>query len=401
MKLKVERMNHTGEGIAIKDKLIYFIPKTIPGDIIEVEENNIINYKTYNKVINYNIIEKSNKREEELCPYYKECGGCQIMSLPYKEQLLYKQEKVKNIFKKYANTDINPIIIETTQYKYRNKITLQVKDGILGLYKENTHDIIPITKCLLIPDKLNTLINDLKEINLQNINKIVLKNIKDKIMIQLIGNPNKEEIIKKLSTKASSLYINDTLIKGLPFLTEELSQYKYNISPNSFFQINKEGTITIYNIIKEYLGKNNNHVLDLYCGTGSIGIYISNNCKEITGIELNKSATEDAKKNVKLNNLTNIKIINGSVNQLLKDNQKYDAIIVDPPRSGLDKKTKEILLKIKSKKIIYISCNPITLARDINTLNKEYQLQKITLVDMFPNTYHVESVLLLNLKTMK
>ena len=323
------------------------------------------------------------------------------MSLTYEKQLLYKIDKVKNIFQKYTNIDINPSIIKTTQYKYRNKITLQVKDGILGLYKENTHDIIPITKCLLVPDKLNSLINNLKEINLSKVKQIVLKNIRENIMIQFIGTPNKDEIIKKISNKVASIYINDTLIKGLPFLTEELSQYKYNISPNSFFQINKEGTLAIYNTIKEYLEKDNNHVLDLYCGTGSIGIYISNNCKKITGIEINKSATEDANKNIKLNNINNIKVINGDVGTLLKDNQKYDSIIVYTPRSGLDKKTKETLLKIKSKKIIYVSCNPITLARDINILNKEYQLQKITLIDMFPNTYHVETVSVLWHKTIE
>ena len=133
----------------------------------------------------------------------------------------------------------------------------------------------------------------------------------------------------------------------------------------------------------------------MYCGTASIGIYISKNSKQIIGIEINKSSTEDAKKNIKLNNLNNITILNGDVKNLLKNDNYYDAIIVDPPRSGLDSKTKEILLDIKSPKIIYISCNPITLARDINTLKQLYNLEKIELVDMFPNTYHVESICLL------
>ncbi len=396
MILSIERMNHTGEGIAINNNIIYFIPKTVPGDKIEVQEKDIIHYKNYNKVINYNLIEKSNMRIPINCPYYKDCGGCQLLALKEEDQLKYKQNKVKDIFLKYANMDINPEIIKTDRYKYRNKITLHVQNGILGLYSEKTNKIIPIKKCLLIPDELNNLISIINKINLSSVEKITLKQMQKEIMIQFIGNPNKKEIIKVLKEKVESLYINDTLISGKEYIQEELSNNKYVISPNSFFQINHEGTIALYNEVKNNIEKDNQEVLDLYCGTSSIGIYISEICKNITGIEINPSSVKDAKTNIKLNKINNINIIEGNVSNILKNNKKYSTIIVDPPRNGLDKKTKNKLLEIKSKKIIYISCNPITLARDISDLKKEYNLSKITLVDMFPNTYHVESICLLS-----
>ena len=217
-------------------------------------------------------------------------------------------------------------------------------------------------------------------------------------MINFIGQINISTLKEKLSSYISSIYLNDKLVFGSNTIIDSLGDYKFNISPKSFFQVNHNQTINLYNQVKTYLGKNNNEVLDLYCGTGTIGIYVSENCKKITGIELNKSAVIDAIENVKLNNLTNAEIKQGDVGTLLDEKNTYDAIIVDPPRSGLDKKTRETLLKIKSNKLIYISCDPITLARDINDLKEIYEIIDITLFDMFPNTYHVESLVLMELK---
>ena len=395
MKLKVERLNHTGEGIAIKDK-IYFIPKTVENDIIEPES--IIEHKNYNEVTKYQLITPSEKRITISCPYYKYCGGCQLLQLNYQDQLIYKKEKVKNIFQKYTQIDINPQILPTNPYEYRNKITLQVKNNKLGLYQEKTNELVEIKKCLLIPDNLNHIIEILSKIDLTNINQIILKTFQNKVMIQIISNTDKINISNELKEKASSIYINNTLIHGKKYLEEELSNYKYIISPSSFFQINKEGTLLIYNKVKEYLGKSNNEVLDLYCGSSTIGIYVSKCCKHITGIEINSSSVKDAKENIKLNNVDNIDIIKGDVGTILKNDKKYDAIIIDPPRKGLNKKTLSVLLEINSPKLIYISCNPITLARDINILKNSYNLKEITLVDMFPNTYHVETVMVLEKK---
>ena len=399
MRLLIERMNHTAEGIALYKNIVHFVPKTIPGDIIEVKNKDIISKKNYNIVTNYQLITPSTKRVKITCPYYKECGGCQLLGLNKKEQLNYKKEKVIDIFKKYTNLDINPDIISTNQYHYRNKITLHVKDGKLGLFEKKTNKIILIKKCLLVSNEINNIIPIIqKKINITNVKQIIIKQMQTNIMIQFLGKINKEEVIQKLSKYTTSIYENDNLIYGKKYLEETLSNYKFYISPNSFFQINHEGTIKIYDKVKEYLEEKNNNVLDLYCGTGSIGIYVSEYCKKITGIEINESSVNNANKNIKENKIKNIHILKGNVSSILKNDNLYDAIIIDPPRSGLDNKTKETLLKIKSKKIIYVSCNPLTLARDINTLKELYDLKEITLVDMFPNTYHVESITILERK---
>ena len=397
VKVLIESMNHTGEGIGKIDKKIVFVRKTIPGDYVEI--TNLNDYKKYYRADVKKIIEKSPKRIEAKCPYYDKCGGCQLMNMDYNNQLEYKKEKVINIMKKYANIDINPQIIPSEIYNYRNKITLQVQDGLLGLYESGSNKLIEINECLLATPKTNSIIKIIKNnLDLVTLNQIIIKDFSDNIMITFKGKITKEEVIPLLKDKVSSIYINDSCIYGEKSLIETLNSYKYFISSNSFFQINHNQTIKLYNQVIKYLDKKEENVLDLYCGTGSIGIYISKYCQNITGIEINKSAIEDALKNKELNNIKNIKFKCGNVNKLLKNDNHYTTIILDPPRSGLDKQTINTLLNIKTKKIIYVSCDPITLSRDINTLKEKYQLKDITLLDLFPNTYHVESICLLERK---
>lgn len=397
MEVKITRLNHNGEGIGLINNKIAFIPKTIPGDIIDAKI--IKEHKSYINAIVTNYKELSKNRINIPCPYYQECGGCQLMGLSYQNQLEYKQQKVIDILKKYTSLSVNPTIKGTEEYYYRNKITLQVKKGKLGTFVSSTNELIPINKCLLVDDKINNLIELInKKLNLENITKIIIRTANNQLMVIFEGKIDKSILIKQISSHVTSLYLNSELLSGAPTITSELGGYNFLISPNSFFQVNHTQTINLYNQVKEYLSTNNKNVLDLYCGTGTIGIYISKNCHKVTGVELNHSAIKDARKNAKLNNISNINFIEGSVGQVLKAKNTYDAIIVDPPRSGLDKKTRLILSKIKSPKLIYISCNPITLARDLNDLKSIYDIIDITLFDMFPNTYHVESVTLLTLK---
>lgn len=398
MEVSITKLNHSGDGIGDINGKIIFIPKTIPGDIVEAKI--IKEHKNYIEAMPTTYKELSQDRIEILCPYYQECGGCQLMGLSYQEQLKYKKDKVINILNKYANLNLNPTIKESNQYNYRNKITLQVQNGKIGLYTLNSHNLIPINKCLLVSNNINNLINIIQDstLNLTAISQIIIREANNQLMIQFKGKINISTLIQELSPHVTSLYLNDKHLYGTKTITDTLGNYQFLISPSSFFQVNHNQTINLYNQIKTYLGKNNNEVLDLYCGTGTIGIYVSNYCKKITGIELNSSSVKDAHNNIKLNNLTNITIKQGDVGQLLQVKNTYDAIIVDPPRSGLDKKTKATLLQIKSPKLIYISCDPITLARDINILKEIYNIKDITLFDMFPNTYHVESVVLLQIK---
>ncbi len=397
MQVEITKLNHNGEGMAQINGKVVFVPKTIPQDIVEL--TNIQDHKNFIHAEVGKLIKASPKRKPIACPYYQECGGCHLMGLSYQEQLKYKQDKVKNILKKYAKLEVDPTIKESVPYHYRNKITLQVQNGVIGLFSKNTNQLVPITYCLLLSEQMNHIIPILNEkINLSKVTQIIIREAKEKIMVQIIGQAKKDELVTHLKHKVASLYINDQHLYGEKYIVASLDKYEFQISPNSFFQVNYQQTINLYNQVKTYLGTNQKEVLDLYCGTGTIGIYVSENCQKVVGIEKNPSSVQDANCNIKRNFLNNITIYQGDVGTLLKAKNTYDVIIVDPPRSGLDKKTKQTLLKIKSPKIIYISCNPITLARDLNDLKEFYQLEEITLFDMFPNTYHCETICVIERK---
>ena len=402
MEVVIEKMNHQAMGIAKINGKVVFIPKVIVGDIVDIDI--VKEYKNYNIGRINKIIKNGSKRVDVLCPYYDICGGCSISAYTYQDELEYKVNNVIDIFKR-NEIDIKPNIIKSdNRYDYRNKITLQVSNGIIGLYEEDSNKIVDVDKCLLVSDKLNEIIDIIKKnINVNKCNKIVIRDTYYGIMIIFYGSVSNEEVIKYLGKKVVSIYTYDNKYKciyGEKYLYEMIGEYKYRISPDSFFQVNSRIVNKLYNKVVEYAIKNEkkDNLVDLYCGTGTIGIYLSKYFNNIIGIELNKQAVEDAKENAKINSVNNIEFYAGDVGKIINDQIKADVIVVDPPRSGLDKRTKDILLKIKANKIVYVSCNPLTLARDIKELDNGYELGEITLVDMFPNTHHVESVCVLNFR---
>lgn len=399
MEVVIEKMNHQAMGIAKINGKVVFIPKVIVGDIVDIDI--VKEYKNYSIGRVNKIIKNGSKRVDVLCPYYDICGGCSISAYTYQDELEYKVNNVIDIFKR-NDIDIKPNIIKSdNRYGYRNKITLQVSNGIIGLYEEDSNTIVDVDKCLLVSDKLNEIIDIIKKnINVNKCNKIVIRDTYYGIMIIFYGSVNNEEVIKYLDKKVVSIYTYDNKYKciyGEKYLYEMIGEYKYRISPDSFFQVNSRTVNKLYNKVVEYAIKNEkkDNLVDLYCGTGTIGIYLSKYFNSIIGIELNKQAVEDAKENAKINGVNNIEFYAGDVGKIINDQIKADVIVVDPPRSGLDKRTKDILLKIKANKIVYVSCNPLTLARDIKELDSGYKLWDITLVDMFPNTHHVEGVCVL------
>ncbi len=402
MEVVIEKMNHQAMGIAKINGKVVFIPKVIVGDIVDIDI--VKEYKNYSIGKVNKIIKNGSKRVDVLCPYYDICGGCSISAYTYQDELEYKVNNVIDIFKR-NEIDIKPNIIKSdNRYGYRNKITLQVSNGIIGLYEEDSNKIVDVDKCLLVSDKLNEIIDIIKKnINVNKCNKIVIRDTYYGIMIIFYGSVNNEEVIKYLGKKVVSIYTYDNKYKciyGEKYLYEMIGEYKYRISPDSFFQVNSRTVNKLYNKVVEYAIRNEkkDNLVDLYCGTGTIGIYLSKYFNSIIGIELNKQAVEDAKENAKINGVNNIEFYAGDVGKIINDQIKADVIVVDPPRSGLDKRTKDILLKIKANKIVYVSCNPLTLARDIKELDSWYDLGDITLVDMFPNTHHVESVCVLNFR---
>ena len=396
---KIENLDHYGRGITKINGKITFVENALPNEIVEVKIN-----EEKKKYINCNVqryIKKDKHRVNVNCPYYNYCGGCNIMHLSYEDQLKFKQEKIDNIVKKYLNNDvkINNIVSSDTELYYRNKVTFQVKKSI-GFYKNNTYDIINIDNCLISNKLINESIKHLKKLDLKYISKITCRIGSNQLMI-IIETNNKDIDITPIKEIAHSIYLkvnNDYIhVFGNKNIYEKLGDYKYIISPDSFFQVNINTCLKLYNKIKDYVGQNKN-VIDLYCGTGSIGIFVSKN-NNVVGIELNEFAIKDALENKKINNINNIDFVCGDSGKKLKKlDFNPDVIIVDPPRNGLNKETINNILDFDPKEIIYVSCDPMTLIRDLNILKENYYINEITPFDMFPNTYHVETVVWMSLK---
>ncbi len=361
--------DHQGRGMArINDKIV-FIPNTMIGEIVKI--NIIKEKKNYMEAEVIEYIKTSPTRVENICPYYKTCGGCDILHLPYNEQLEYKYNKIKNIINRYIkeNIKINNIVPSDKQFNYRNKVTLQTDRNKIGFYSKKSNNITSIDSCLLLDNKLNEYI---KGIN-NTTNKIVLRT-------------NGKEVLDNYNS----------------FITKSIGKYNYLVSLESFFQVNDNVTYKLYEKVKEYCNSTkNDYILDLFCGTGTIGIYLSDNCKKVLGIEINKQAINDANKNKKLNNLDNIEFIAGDVSKIInKVDFKPTIVVVDPPRAGLDQNTIKEIVKMNPHTLVYVSCDPMTLARDLNILKYYFNIKEITPFDMFPNTYHVETVSLLSRKNI-
>lgn len=387
--VRIEKLDHFGRGIAKVNNIPIFVENSLIGEEVEILITK--EKKNYMEGVVIDYIKKSPLRVKSNCPYYDKCGGCDLLHLSYIEQLKYKENKVKEIIKKFSGLECINNIVSSKQFNYRNKITLQVKNGI-GYFQKKSNDIINIDNCLLVDNKINEIINKLKKIDVSDVKKIVVRVTNLESMVVFYGKIN-----LKIDLDVDTIIINDKVFKGNGYIREEINDFKFIISPTSFFQVNNIGMINIYNKVLEYVDGGN--VLDLYCGTGTIGIYVSKKANKVLGIELNKEAIKDALINKKLNNINNIDFISGDVGTILSENNfKADIIIVDPPRAGLDNKSIDNIIKIRPRKIIYVSCDPVTLARDLNILKEKYDVIEITPFDMFGNTYHVECVCLLNLR---
>ena len=357
--------DHYGRGITKDNNKIIFVDNAIIGEKVEIKIYN--DKKKYCEASVTKYLSKSNKRCENICKYYDKCGGCNILHMCYEEQLFFKQQKMENIIAKYLNNNIkiNNIVKSDNQFHYRNKVTFHNKDNKIGFYNKKSNSIVEIKECQLLDYLINSEISniDKNHLTIRTNGKKILKDVNKKIECQ-IGN------------------------------------YKYNVSLEAFFQINNNITKKMYDKIKEYANSNKKDIIyDLYCGVGTIGIYLADNCKKVYGIEINEQAILDAKENMLLNNLTNIEFFAGSVDRTInKIKEKPSIVVVDPPRAGLDNSTIQTILKLKPQKIVYTSCDPMTLVRDLKMLMETYIIKEITPFDMFPNTYHCESVTILERK---
>ena len=347
-----------------------------------------------------NYLKESHNRIAAKCKYYGICGGCQLEHMKIEDENQYKKRKVEDILEKFASQKIKIAKINYgREYNYRNKITLHVQEGKLCLLKEDSNDYVEIDKCLLVDEKINVVISKLKALVTleKGIKTIMIRigNYTDQIMIDISGQVNNENVFLPL---ADSVIINNKSIKNNE-ITSTILDYKYYVSNKSFFQVNKEVVEMLYSkIISVVKDKKAKKVLDLYCGVGTISLSISKYVNNVIGVELVEDAIKNANKNKELNKIKNVEFICGKAEDIIT-RQKFDCdtIIVDPPRKGIDKRAIDVLNNSSAKNIIYVSCDPITLARDINRLNN-YEVMEVELFNMFPRTYHVECVVVLKLK---
>lgn len=400
MKCIIEKLDHQGRGIAFIDGKITFIENALPSEEVEVKITN--EKKKFNEAIIIKKIKNSDKRIEPKCPYYNECGGCNLLHLSYKDQLDYKQNKVQDILKRYADIEnINKIVPSDDNFNYRNKVTLKVNKK-LGYFKRKSNDIVYIDECKLVQKNINKIITDLNRINeFNNVYEVVIRNVNtpDVAITYYLHKdssyPLTNEYVRKNGYKFNKIIKNKPCkINDESKIIGKLSNFNFVISPLAFFQVNTAQTEKLYNKVIEYLEPYKDEVImDLYCGTGTIGMYASPFVKKVIGVEICKEAIEDAKTNMKINNINNMEFICGDTENIIKKfKDKFDSIIVDPPRSGLTNSVINDIFRLNPKKIVYVSCDTITFARDLKLLKEKYDIVEITPFDMFPNTYHVENI---------
>jgi len=377
------------------------------------------------------IINKSPERIDSDCKTYNRCGGCSLRHISYKETLKIKKEKVQNLVDKMLKTKIKveDVIGMDEPLFYRNKAIYPIsKEKEVGVFANRSHNIIPIKECK-IQTKLSQeiakyILNNWKEtIYDEKTGKGLLRNIMIKegfstneIMCVLVQNgnkkydctelvqrfPNIKTVVININTKNTNVVLSDKniIVYGNGYINDKLGEYTFKISPNSFYQVNPIQTERIYNLaIEKAQLKKEDILCDLYCGIGTIGIFASKYVSKVYGIEIVKEAFEDAKENARINEIRNIDFILGDVEEafdkLLKSNIKPNVVFIDPPRKGLDNNTIKNLMNLKLERLIYVSCNPATLMRDLQKLEEVYSIKSITPVDNFCYSSHVEVITVL------
>ena len=386
--VKCEKLDHFGRGLSHILGKIIFVPNLLPNE--EALVKIVLDKKKYMVGEIIKLVKKSDDRIVPKCSY--ENCGCAIKCLNYPKTLEFKKNKVTEILKRYGNLEnvIKEIVPSNNIYGYRNKITLKVKGGKIGYFKNGTNELIEINRCEISSEKSNKIIEVLKKCDLSKVCEVIIKDFGE-VMIIIKGDMD-IEVLKPLTT---SIYMNDRLVYGNENIIAQLGDFKFYVSKDSFFQVNTEVALKLYNKVLEYLDNlSGKSILDLYSGTGTISLFLSKYFKKVTAIEINEEAVRCAFLNKELNNISNVRFICGDVSKEIH-NLSADNIVVDPPRSGLTIDGINDILKINPERLIYVSCDPMTLARDLKLLGENYEVKEVTLFDMFPWTYHVESVCLL------
>lgn len=391
--IKIEKISYDGKGIGYIDGKVAFVSNALPNEIVNakiIKEN-----KNYYECETQEIIEKSKNRIKPACPYFNECGGCSYMHVTHEDEVEYKVNALKEILKRNAVIDANvSTIISNNELGYRNKLSLKVENYEFGFYKEESHEFIKIDECPLASLAIRNIFKLKEYLKFKEGNILIRSNFNDEIIIKINSESSVDLNIEKLKEhiKLVGIIINEKVIYGEDFFIEQVHNYFYKVNINSFFQINLNILDKVINLLRK---KEYNTVADLYCGVGTLGIPLKK--QKLYGIEIVKEAVIDAIYNAKINKQDN-KYLLGSAEAINKINAKIDTIIIDPPRAGLNKKTLDFLINYQSDNLIYMSCNPMTLAKNLKSLSTVYNIEEVFYLDMFPRTKHIECVSVLSRK---
>ena len=440
--LSIKRIGINGEGIGYYKRLAVFVNNTLPGEecVVRITEVN----EKYAKGVLVKIKgEKSPYRVEAKCPHYNVCGGCQFQHISYEGQLKYKKSLVEEAFARYYDGALNPVIFKDTigmdnPWYYRNKAKLPVRyDGkrlVTGLYAFDSNKLVYVDNCDVEKKDIRSAVDEILKYLTKyqviaynpKLRDGVLRHIvvrsstaTKEIQVTLILFKKDERTIKIAEGLTNiknvvSVYIsinhdtdalenfgeNTYLLAGKKTIVENIENFSFELLPTAFFQLNLEQTIKLYNqVVKSARLKGYEKVIDAYCGVGTIGLFLSKYVKEVRGIDTNEEAIKNANNNVALNNVTNASFYSGDVlsniTKWYKKGFEADVLVVDPPRTGLDLKLINYLQEHPVKKLIYVSCNPATLAKNCNHLQKKYHILSIQPLDMFPQTSNTECVVCL------
>ena len=461
VKVKIEDIGVGGEGIGKVDGYTLFIKDAIIGDVVEAKVMKA--KKNYGYARLMNVLTPSKDRvEEPVCPMARKCGGCQIQEMKYPAQLAFKEAKVRGNLERIGEvpTELLDQIMHPAvgmdgegmqPFRYRNKAQFPIgtdKDGrvIAGFYAGRTHSIIENTDCALgvevNEEILNCILDFMEEFKIPAYDEVKHKGLvrhvllrygfkTDEIMVCLVINgktiPHCHDLVGRLrqipgmtsitlstNTAKTNVIMGDTirLLWGQEFITDYIGEIKYQISPLSFYQVNPVQTEKLYGLALDYAGLTGNEaVWDLYCGIGTISLFLAKKAKQVYGVEIVPQAIDDAKNNAKINDITNAEFYVGKAEEVLPEYYKEyekthngetahaDVIVVDPPRKGCEESLLQTIVDMQPEKVVYVSCDSATLARDVKFLRANgYELKDVTPVDQFPHTVHVETVVLLSHK---
>ena len=441
--IKITDQDNLGQGIGKVEGFPIFVRHAVKGDVAKIIITKAKKTYAYGRILE--LTEPSADRKDPDCTIYKRCGGCQLQMMTYDAQLILKQKNVEDCLKKIGGcTTLNmlPILKSDEIYRYRNKAQYPVgidKNGnaVCGFFAERSHEIIACDDCLLTPEIFSNIVRDIikwmneecvspyNESNGRGVVRHIFirqafttKQLSLCLVINADGLPKKDSFLKamakydmirsisiSINRKKNNVIMGDKmkLIAGDLYIEDRIGEVNFQISPMSFYQINPAQTKKLYDKVAEFANLSGNEtVLDLYCGIGTIGLYAAKNAAKLIGIEIIPEAIEDAKVNQKLNGIENAEFYAGKAEEILpqlykKGMKKADVVIVDPPRKGCDEVALSTICDITPEKLVYVSCNPATLARDVKFLCENgFKLEKVQPVDMFPNTVHVETVVLLS-----